>query len=690
MNTYYGVSGFPKFRLYDREIGAAVTSTGRAIIDFTKNLMEEMGHKVVYGDSVSGDSKITLYDGKKQFLSHGNIENLFTHVDHVSEDGKEYCNLQGIYTDTIDEKGIARIKPVPYIMRHKTNKQMYRVQMTNQWYVDVTEDHSLFGYESKNQKLLPHERIVPVKPTELGSNIKSLIVKKSSHRNIERSMRYPKELYELMGYFIGCGSFNVKYGEKNYYIYLSGGNDVEEIITKILEPLKNSGHILNYWRKKKGDLCINGPIVQIFNEYIHSKEGKTIPKIIYDETVENIRAFVRGLFSSDGTCMMRNKSPIVRYCSIHKHLCEEIQSILHLIGIASSISRDNTENSYLGKYSGTWSHYVLIKSIREFATNVRFIEDRKNNNLDLIFDKFDKKHKIKELDIDITQIQSIEKIDHGEYVYDIEVEDTHRFFANNILVHNTDSVLCELGLEIKDLDDLIAKSKVIEKILNKSYDIFARDQLHVDKHFFSTKFEKVYRRFFQAGKKKRYAGHLVWKEGVVADKIDIVGFETKRSDTPKLSKKVLEKIIVLLLNGSDHATVKGYIKEVIRNYRKGVYPLEEIGIPSGITKDFKEYKNNDIRVRSAKYSNTYLHTDFKKGSKPKRIYVKQITGRKYPPTDVLSFEFADQVPPEFEVDYELMLNKTLRDPIIRMVESLGWTWESIDPSCSTLEMFGIQ
>ena len=33
MNTYYGVSGYTRFRLFDREIGAAVTSVGRAIIE---------------------------------------------------------------------------------------------------------------------------------------------------------------------------------------------------------------------------------------------------------------------------------------------------------------------------------------------------------------------------------------------------------------------------------------------------------------------------------------------------------------------------------------------------------------------------------------------------------------------------------------------------------------------------------
>ena len=36
MNTYYGVSGYPRFRLFDREIGSAATSVGRAILEHTR------------------------------------------------------------------------------------------------------------------------------------------------------------------------------------------------------------------------------------------------------------------------------------------------------------------------------------------------------------------------------------------------------------------------------------------------------------------------------------------------------------------------------------------------------------------------------------------------------------------------------------------------------------------------------
>ena len=80
--------------------------------------------------------------------------------------------------------------------------------------------------------------------------------------------------------------------------------------------------------------------------------------------------------------------------------------------------------------------------------------------------------------------------------------------------------------------------------------------------------------------------------------------------------------------------------------------------------------------------------EFSKGSKPKRVYIRNVTG-KYPKTDVLCFEYADQVPPEFVVDWEKMIERTLRQPIERIIEALGWSWIDIDPSRTTLFEFGL-
>ena len=269
------------------------------------------------------------------------------------------------------------------------------------------------------------------------------------------------------------------------------------------------------------------------------------------------------------------------------------------------------------------------------------------------------------------------------------IEHTRRVIEEQgytVIYGDTDS--CMIQLPPLDREKTIELARSIEKTLNASYSVFAKNDLNADVHFFSIKFEKIYARFFQAGKKKRYAGSLVWKEGKDVQETDIVGFEIKRSDTPQITKHVQKTVMELILDGKGLPEVKAFLGEVIKKYRAGKYTLDEIGIPGGIGKGLNDYETDDAQVRGAKYANQYLHTEFGKGSKPKRIYIKTVTA-KYPKTDVLCFEYADQVPPEFVVDLELMLEKTIRQPISRIIEALGWSWADVDPSRTTLAQWGL-
>jgi hypothetical protein len=136
--------------------------------------------------------------------------------------------------------------------------------------------------------------------------------------------------------------------------------------------------------------------------------------------------------------------------------------------------------------------------------------------------------------------------------------------------------------------------------------------------------------------------------------------------------------------------IKSKIQKFISDYRNGVFSLDEIAIPSSITKPFPQYLSKDAHIRGAIYSNKYLGTNFGSGSKPKRIYIKDVLDRNsYAMTDVISFEYGEQIPNVFVVDYELMLMKTIRDPIMRVMEPLGYSWEDFDPSCRTLSDFGM-
>ena len=261
---------------------------------------------------------------------------------------------------------------------------------------------------------------------------------------------------------------------------------------------------------------------------------------------------------------------------------------------------------------------------------------------------------------------------------------------------DTDSIMLELGGDVEK-SAAIEQSFDIAAHINDSYDEFAREQLGADEHRFEIEFEKLYRRFFQAGKKKRYAGHIIWKEGKDVDDVDITGFEYKRSDIAPITKRVQREVIERIVHGEDLDEVKEYVHDVIEEFQEGTIDLDRIGIPGGIGKRLNDYDTDTAQVRGAKYANLLLGTNFQRGSKPKRLYLDRVHPDFFEQVesdgfdaqeealytefrrdhDVICFEYADQVPAEFDVDWEKMLDKTLKGPIARVLEALDISWEEV-------------
>ncbi|MGM0591996.1 MAG: DNA-directed DNA polymerase [Halobacteriota archaeon] len=276
---------------------------------------------------------------------------------------------------------------------------------------------------------------------------------------------------------------------------------------------------------------------------------------------------------------------------------------------------------------------------------------------------------------------------------------------------DTDSVMLELGADITK-EEAIERAFELETGINSRYDELAAE-LGADEHRFEIEFEKLYRRFFQAGKKKRYAGHIVWKEGKDVDDIDITGFEYKRSDIAPITKRVQRQVIEMIVTGEDTDAVKEYVHDVIVDFQDGNVDLDDVGIPGGIGKRLEGYDTDTAQVRGAKYANLLLGTNFQRGSKPKRLYLSRVKPSFFERfetqnadlfsgngslsngdelsreqrrrrdlfnefrtnQDVICFEYADQVPEEFEVDWDMMLDKTLKGPIERVIEALGISWD---------------
>ncbi|MFC7155240.1 DNA-directed DNA polymerase [Halomarina halobia] len=266
---------------------------------------------------------------------------------------------------------------------------------------------------------------------------------------------------------------------------------------------------------------------------------------------------------------------------------------------------------------------------------------------------------------------------------------------------DTDSVMLELGGQISR-GEAIEQAFAIEEEINASYDEFASEELNAAHHRFQIEFEKLYRRFFQAGKKKRYAGHIVWKEGKDVDDIDITGFEYKRSDIAPITKEVQKRVIELIVTseGEEYREeVKEYVHDVVQRFKGGDIGVEEIGIPGGIGKRLDNYDTDTAHVRGAKYANLLLGTNFGRGSKPKRLYLKGVHNDFYGRVerelgidartdalyrefrrneDVICIEYADQLPGEFEIDWEKMLDRTLRGPIERILDAIDVSWDEVE------------
>ncbi len=142
-NSMYGVLGAQKGgKLPLPEAAACITAKSRESIKMVNKYLESKGNKIVYGDSVTGDTPILIKQkNQKRFLEIQNLNHNWTW-----ENGKEYAKLNGC--QVWSDKGFTDII---YVMRHKTKKRLYRIT-TDDGIVTVTEDHSLLHPSGKTVK----------------------------------------------------------------------------------------------------------------------------------------------------------------------------------------------------------------------------------------------------------------------------------------------------------------------------------------------------------------------------------------------------------------------------------------------------------------------------------------------------------------------------------------------------------
>lgn len=169
MNSLYGFCGATRGMLPCTRIASAVTAEGRNMLQMSKEHVEaNYKCKVVYGDSVTGDTRVLVWesqpeaaDAENQEGSEGTEEptgskalphTVLAREVTVAELFAEYDNYDGVDRPPLmvqTHRGYAALKAV---MCHRATKPVYRVTVADGRHVDVTEDHSIAVVVDGNMK----------------------------------------------------------------------------------------------------------------------------------------------------------------------------------------------------------------------------------------------------------------------------------------------------------------------------------------------------------------------------------------------------------------------------------------------------------------------------------------------------------------------------------------------------------
>ena len=245
-----------------------------------------------------------------------------------------------------------------------------------------------------------------------------------------------------------------------------------------------------------------------------------------------------------------------------------------------------------------------------------------------------------------------------------------------VIYGDTDSIFVESVLE--DLDKIVEQGYDLKSSITTSFDDFARG-LSAKEHVFDLDFDSVYSSILFTGAKKRYAGKLIWIDGKEVNKMKIVGFDSVRSDVTKIGKKLQEDLFMIMTSNKKKSVIReevfNYVRTEIQNIRNKKYKVEDIAFPTSISKPASEYKVKTMGVRASENS-MMIGKSYKPGDKPLLVFLKKIP-HGYPPMDVILIDEEKDLPVGFEVDYDRMIDKSIRMKVEDIIEQVGISFGEI-------------
>ena len=174
---------------------------------------------------------------------------------------------------------------------------------------------------------------------------------------------------------------------------------------------------------------------------------------------------------------------------------------------------------------------------------------------------------------------------------------------------------------------------------------------------------------------------MVMKRGEIVNLMEIVGFETKRSDSSLFTKTIQKKVMEMICDHEDKDKIIRFIKEKMIEFRKS--NIMNISTPKAIIMDITKYKVQTHVVKGALFANRYMGKNYDSGDKPMFSYIKK-SKKGFPHTEYLCFDEEKEIE-GFEVDYDKMIDLQICRKVNPILNAIGC--EDIYVNQSTLSQF---
>jgi DNA polymerase elongation subunit (family B) len=279
---------------------------------------------------------------------------------------------------------------------------------------------------------------------------------------------------------------------------------------------------------------------------------------------------------------------------------------------------------------------------------------------------------------------------------------------DSIITSDTDSLFIQCSdlllhrnpdLDLNNKDEVIPKileiATELQNMANKFIGDFCREAFNIkinEPHYFELKQEVVLDRGYFAGK-RRYAIHIVNKEGVTTDELDMKGLDLMKSNFPPLFRKFGEHILNEIMFGTKKSNIDTQVLEFRESLR--TVGWEQILKPTGLKK-MKEYIASGptsgeifsklglkcpINTKAAIYYNDLLrfkgldkkHPTFQIGDKMYIGYLKENPYR----IDVIGFNGHSDPPEIMEfiekyIDRDGLFDSVMKNKLESIYLDLGW------------------